>query len=138
MNRTLIAQRLAQIATCLQELKPVLLVDYAAFASAPAHFRLAERDVQLIVDSAVDINNHIVVEAGGTPPPTYYESFVAIGRLKVVPAARARRLGGTAGLRNRIVHQYESVDLRILHRALKPLVREYTAYAKAIRTHARI
>lgn len=138
MNRTLIAQKLAQIAACLLELKPVLQVDHSAFASTPAHFRLAERDVQLIVDSAVDINNHIMIEAGGTPPPTYYESFIALGRLKVIPAARARRLASTAGLRNRIVHQYENVDLRILHRSLESLVREYAAYARAIRAHARI
>ncbi len=138
MNRTLIAQKLTQIATCLLELKPLLQVDHAAFASNPAHFRLAERDVQLIVDSAVDVNNHILVEAGGTPPPTYYESFLAMGRLKILPVARARRLAGTAGLRNRIVHQYESVDLRILHHALASLVREYSAYAKAIRAYARI
>ena len=59
MNRTLLAQKLTQIATCLQELKPLLQVDYTTFASNPAHFRLAERDVQLIVDSAVDVNNHI-------------------------------------------------------------------------------
>ena len=138
MNRTLMAQKLTQIATCLLELKPLLQVDYPTFASNPAHFRLAERDVQLIVDSAVGINNHILIEAGGTPPPTYYESFLAMGRLKLIPAASARRLAGTAGLRNRIVHQYESVDLRVLHGALASLVREYTAYAKAIRSHARI
>lgn len=35
----------------------LLALSSEEFESLPAHFRLAERDVQLVVDSAVDVNN---------------------------------------------------------------------------------
>ncbi len=136
MNQALLAQKLTQIATCLEEMKPLLQLTYAEFSSDAAHFRLAERDVQLIVDSAIDINNHLLLEAGRTPPATYYDSFVGMGASKILAVPCARRLAGTAGLRNRIVHQYESVDLRILHRALRAFMRDYGAFCGAVRKHA--
>ena len=130
MNRALVAQKLLQIGQCLNELQPLCRLTYRAFAAEPAHFRVAERDVQLIVDSAVAVNNELIVSAGRTPPSTYYETFEA---LRILPAALARRLARTTGLRNRIVHQYESVDLRVLHKAIRGFVAAYTSYVRTIR-----
>jgi uncharacterized protein YutE (UPF0331/DUF86 family) len=98
MNRSRIARRLGQIARCAGELRGVAGVPWKEFAERPAHFRLAERDVQLIVDSAVDVNNELILHAGGQPPATYYESFVHLGHMRVLPAALARRLAHATGL----------------------------------------
>lgn len=52
MKRALVAQKLRQITACCEELKPLLAIPFEEFRRHPAHFRLAERDIQLVVDSA--------------------------------------------------------------------------------------
>ncbi len=136
MTQVLLVQRLSQIVTCCDELAPLLSIGYEEFASLPAHFRLAERDVQLVVDSAVDVNNHLILEAGRVPPQKYFDTFLELGRLKILPRALADRLARTSGLRNRIVHEYETVDLRILHGGLRSFERDYRDYARRIRGRA--
>ncbi|MBI4618483.1 MAG: DUF86 domain-containing protein [Planctomycetes bacterium] len=133
MNRALLAQKLAQIATCLEEMEPLLGTRLAEFRSTPGHFRLAERDVQLTVDSAVDVNNHLILEAGRQPPETYFDTFLALAQLGALSQALARKLARTTGLRNRIVHEYETVDLGVLHGALREFVRGYRQYIRAVR-----
>lgn len=135
MNGSLVAQRLKQIQVCCEELQPLLSVPFEAFRKTPAHYRLAERDIQLVVDSAVDVNNHLLVEARQSPPEKYYETFLALGRTSVLPRPLAERLARTTGLRNRIVHEYERVDLEIVHRALRAFVRSYAEYIRLVRRH---
>lgn len=133
MNRPLVAGKLLQLTTCLRELSTVAGLPYHRFAAEPAHFRLAERDVQLAVDSAVVVNNHLIVEEGKVPPATYFETFIRLADLKVLPRPLARRLARTTALRNRIVHEYESVDLRIVHRSLREFVGDYRRYVDTVR-----
>jgi uncharacterized protein YutE (UPF0331/DUF86 family) len=59
-----------------------------------------------------------------------------MGRLKVIPFKFAHRLARTTGLRNRVVHAYETVDLRLMHRALGSLVRDYNEYVRRVGKHA--
>jgi uncharacterized protein YutE (UPF0331/DUF86 family) len=84
----------------------------------------------------VDINNELIVSSGGIPPGSYYETFPELARLKVLPHQLAKRLAATTGLRNRIVHEYESVDLRLLFTALRSLKRDYSRYVQLIRARA--
>ncbi len=133
MNSTLVAQRLKQIAVCIEELTPLLPLSAGEFRTLPAHFRLAERDIQLVVDSAIDINNHLILGAGQAPPDRYYETFLMVEGLKILPHSLALRLARSTGLRNRIVHEYERVDLHLVHRSLPAFLRDYSEYVRIVR-----
>lgn len=136
MNELLVAEKLKRIEICRHELSALLDLEFEEFRAHPPHFRLAERDIQLIVDSAVDVNNHLALTAGRSPSASYFDSFVELGRSKVLPVRLATRLARTTGLRNRIVHEYEGVDLRILFRALPSLLKDYGQYIRHVRAWA--
>ncbi|MBI2901549.1 MAG: DUF86 domain-containing protein [Planctomycetes bacterium] len=138
MNVSLVGQKLARIAEYCRELEPLSRIPVAEFESRPDRHHLAERYVQLIVDSAVDINNHAILESGSPPPEKYFDTFVAMGRLHILPEPLARRLARTTGLRNRIVHEYEAVDLRIFHRSLPSFIRDFAEFARRLRKRAGI
>ena len=137
IDRSFVRARLKACRLYLDRLRPLAAVGRAAFSADHRHHHLAERLVQLIVDAAVDVNNHLLVEAGAGPAPDYYSSFAEMGRMRVLGDPLARRLAATAGLRNRLVHGYESVDLKILHRGLRPMIRDYDRYIAAVRRRAR-
>ena len=67
----------------------------------------------------IDINFHLLTESGQAPPSDYYQSFVELAELGVYPAEFAQRIAACAGLRNRIAHEYDEVDPRKLHEALR-------------------
>jgi uncharacterized protein YutE (UPF0331/DUF86 family) len=136
INRPFLAEKLKLIRVCLCELGPLLKTSFEVFRSKPSCYRLAERNIQLIVDSAVDANNHLLVAAKRSPPAKYFDSFIELGATGAIPGPLARRLARSTGLRNRLVHEYERVDLRIVHRHLPRLMRDYEAYLKRLRRYA--
>ena len=56
----------------------------------------------------IDINYHLLIEAGKPPPADYHESFVKLTRLGVLPREFAAQIAACAGLRNRIAHEYDA------------------------------
>lgn len=138
IDRKLVATKLDAIGLYLRRLEPLARIAYGRFSADYVTFNATERLVQLAVDAAVDINNHLLTQAGRTAPPDYYSSFADLATLKVVPDAFARRIARSTGLRNRLVHAYEQADLAILHRALPGLIRDYRRYSSAVRRFAHV
>lgn len=69
-----------------------------------------ERMLQEAIEAAVDVNLHLLREAGAATPGDYFSSFVELGRAGIIPTALAADLAPAAGLRNRLVHEYDAID----------------------------
>ena len=78
-------------------------------ANADTH-HLAERYLHLAVESALDIANHLIADAGLEAPETYRDAFAILARHGIVDAALATRLQSWAGFRNVLVHAYLAID----------------------------
>ncbi|MBW2701445.1 MAG: DUF86 domain-containing protein [Deltaproteobacteria bacterium] len=74
------------------------------------HKKAAERLLQEIVEAAIDINLHVLASEHSKQPEDYYESFILMGEMGMLPEELAKRLAPAAGLRNRLVHQYDDLD----------------------------
>jgi uncharacterized protein YutE (UPF0331/DUF86 family) len=88
--------------------------------------------VELIVECAVDINNHLCLELGGEPPPDYYQSFLHAADLGIFTPDLASRLAPTAGLRNRLAHEYETIVDRAVYNAIQRMIPHYTEYLRQL------
>ncbi|MGH7570799.1 MAG: type VII toxin-antitoxin system HepT family RNase toxin [Gemmatimonadota bacterium] len=97
-------------------------------------FRLkgTERALQETVEAAVDINLHILRDRDAKTPLDYFESFIAVGREKVIPSQLAESLPPSAGLRNRIIHEYENIDDGIILQAVGKAREVFPRYVAAI------
>ncbi|MBI3326682.1 MAG: nucleotidyltransferase domain-containing protein, partial [Nitrospinae bacterium] len=71
LDRELINRKLAQLAQYLGELEPLRALSYEDYLRQPLSRYAAERLLQLLVDTAVDINAHLAVELTNTPPQDY-------------------------------------------------------------------
>jgi uncharacterized protein YutE (UPF0331/DUF86 family) len=83
----------------------------------------------------IDVNYHLITELGHTPPRDYHESFVALGKLTVLSNGFAREIALAAGLRNRIVHEYDEIDHKKVHEALQTAVKQIPVYLEAVRRY---
>lgn len=68
----------------------------------------------------------MIVGLGATVPDSYFESFLELGSLHVMDGHLARSLAPSAGLRNRLVHEYDDIDDAIVYDSVKQAMRLYT------------
>ena len=77
---------------------------------SPEKLHIAERLLQLIVDTVLDINKHIIKEQNLETPDDLQGTFETLSDNHIFEKEFAQQIGKVVGLRNRIVHQYETVD----------------------------
>ncbi len=94
--------------------------------------KATERLLQELIEAAIDINTHIIVQTSNIVPDDYYESFIKLGELKIMTTELAEKLAPSAGLRNRLVHEYDLLEHSMILEAVKVAVAVYPEYIKAI------
>ncbi len=127
VNRKL--QKLTGYLAELQTMEEVTLEDYL---NDFRHRRIVERLLQLIIDVAIDINTHAVVDAGKPPPTDAYNSFFEASKIGLFPLAFAQKLAPSTGERNIIVHDYENIDDRIVFESISEARVLYYQYVKYV------
>ena len=120
---TLYDERAEQI---LQSSESEILADFLKLHSL-------ERLIQLIVDEMVDINTHIIRHGNFETPDDFQSSFRVLADADVFPHKFADQIAPTVGLRNRLVHRYDSVNPDVLIRMSKKEADDFRAYVKYIR-----
>lgn len=100
--------------------------------------KATERLLQELIEAAIDINIHIIVQSGNSVPDDYYESFIKAGELKVISIELAERLAPSAGLRNRLVHEYDLLEHSMVLDAVRTAEKLYPEYIKEIEKYISI
>lgn len=127
-----VRRKLRKLDQYLRELEEVRPPSLEAYLGSILVRRTVERLIQLLVEVANDINTHIIVSLGHPPPDDYYEGFVRMGELGILPEELARRLAPSAGERNILVHEYEAIDDRIVYESIQHALDDYRAYGREI------
>jgi uncharacterized protein YutE (UPF0331/DUF86 family) len=132
IDRELVTRKILLIAKDVEALEELAAMTAEAFLAAPMNGVLAERYVERVVGRMIDVNYHLVTEAGQAPPPDYFQSFVQLATLGVYPSEFARRIAACAGLRNRIAHEYDDIDPRKLFDAVRQAVHDVPEYLRHV------
>jgi uncharacterized protein YutE (UPF0331/DUF86 family) len=94
--------------------------------------KATERLLQELIEAAIDINTHLLVQEGPEAPDDYYESFIRAGERRFISMRLAERLAPSAGLRNRLVHEYDRLDPDQMLGAVKMAHELYPQYVREI------
>lgn len=98
--------------------------------------RLLQHAVQRIltqlVDLAVSVNSHLAAARLGRAPADYRESFALAAESGYLDKAVAERLAPSVGLRNVLVHEYVTVDLRLVVASVPEALEQYDAYVRSV------
>jgi len=117
-----IRRKLISLSEYIDELEPFLNYSYEQYASNYFIKRTGERLIQLIVENMIDINSIIISEMNHVPPKDYYSSFEIVGELGVIPVSFAKELAPCTGMRNRLVHEYDKIQDRIVFESIKAVI----------------
>ncbi|PIS34975.1 MAG: hypothetical protein COT36_04880 [Parcubacteria group bacterium CG08_land_8_20_14_0_20_38_56] len=110
IDREIIKNKIRDILLYLKEIEPFLKLSPSEIIKDYTKLRTLERNFQLIVDSMVDINMHIISQKNLVPPDDYQSTFSILGENKIIPIDFALKIAPAAGTRNRIVHRYGDID----------------------------
>lgn len=115
-------RKLQTITESLKLLAPIAKMDIETYRSDVYRRKGVERILQELVESMVDINLHVLRNKGAAVPDDMHGSFSALADAGILDSALAGDLAPSAGLRNRLVHEYDRLDdvkiIEAIHSAL--------------------
>jgi uncharacterized protein YutE (UPF0331/DUF86 family) len=124
--------KIAIILDNLKALEPIREMSRDEYLRDLYKRKATERLLQELIEAAIDINTHIVVASGYAPPDDYYQSFTKAGELGFLSLNLAEKLAPSAGLRNRLVHEYDRIDHSIILKAVSMAQELYPRYIEEI------
>ncbi len=86
---------------------------------------ITERLLELIIQSSLDINEHILTKGFNFEAKTNKESFLKMGEFGVIEKNLAIELSKSASMRNILVHQYLEIDQHIVFICINKALNEY-------------
>ena len=133
MDKELLQKKIAEIDGYIEELKPIAEVfSIEDILKDNFKFHTAERLFQLIVDTCVDINTHIIKSANINSPDDLQSTFITLADIKILDKDFAEKIAPTVGLKNRLVHRYDTLSRKLFLESLKVEYFDFKKYLKQI------
>jgi uncharacterized protein YutE (UPF0331/DUF86 family) len=133
----LVTRKLLLIASDLEALRPVAARGLNGYLGSVVDQAFVERYVERLVGRMIDVNYHVITGGGHAPPADYFASFTRLAELGVLDAPFARRIAQAAGLRNRIVHEYDALDPVRVFEALETALADVPLYIERLNQYVR-
>lgn len=131
-DKKLVIRKINLISKDLKAIKSISKLSEKEYLKSAIWEIQAERYLERIIGRMIDINYHLIVENNNPPPSNYFQSFVELGRLKILPSKFCREIAQLAGLRNRLVHEYNGLDEKKVYQAILNSIKQIPKYLKLI------
>lgn len=135
VDRELVTRKMVLIAADLRAIQRLAQHPMEDYVASQTDEILVERYLERIIGRMIDINYHLLTEANEPPPRDYYESFTQLARIGALPVAFAKQIAACAGLRNRLVHEYDEIDAARVYQGLQAAVRDVPEYLRHVTAH---
>lgn len=132
LDQTTIRRRLAVIARDVALLEPEAGIPWSEYRTNGLRRAGIERLLQTALEATLDICKHVLRVRGVHRPTTAREVIVAAGSAGLIPAELAASLADAAGLRNRLVHEYDDLDDARVHASIASAVALLPQFAAAV------
>ena len=99
----------------LQELYQAQDIDWQKFTQDNRSKRFVERVLQILIETMIDLGQHIIADKGFREPNTYRDVFKILCKNNVLPQEKLPTYEKIAAFRNVLVHHYDRVDDAIVY-----------------------
>lgn len=131
-QKMFVMQKIEEIMKNLDEINDLFKFSDVEILKDSFKYHTAERLLQLIVDLALDINYHFIKELNLEVSDDLQGTFYVLGENGVLPKDFSKQIAPVVGLRNRIVHRYESLDKGLFIKSFRKNYADFEAYIKFI------
>ena len=132
VDKPLILRKIDRIETYLKQIRQRKDPGIEAFRK--------DKDLQSIVlfnliqsiQSCIDIGTHIISDSVWETPGSQADIFEILSQKKIITKPLAGKMIKMIGFRNRIVHEYEKIDLKIVYEVWRKNIGDIEKFCKAI------
>jgi uncharacterized protein YutE (UPF0331/DUF86 family) len=133
LNPEFLGQALSQLERVVQELRKYREVSEEQLATNLSLRWTVERGLLAGLTLVFQIAEHILTRAFGRSPDSYEELLAELCAVGVISEDLYRRLRGSGGFRNVLVHEYVSVDLQRVAEAVRSAPEVFETFEKEVR-----
>lgn len=131
-QKAFLLQKLEEAAGYLEEIKEFFKFPDEEILADAGKLHIAERLLQLIVDTMIDINQHFIRELNLKISEDFQGAFYILGEHNILPMDFAQKIAPIVGLRNRIIHRYETLDKPLFISVFRKNYTDFETYIKLI------
>ncbi len=132
IEAVIVSTRLELITRYLDNLKKFNEVSLEDYLNNFESQLIVERLLQLMTQAAIDINEHILSKLSPGNTTTNFEAFIELAKYGVISPELGKQLAPSAGLRNRLVHEYDDIDSNQVFKAISFALQQYPLYVKQV------
>jgi uncharacterized protein YutE (UPF0331/DUF86 family) len=129
---SVLRRKLLVIVENLKALEPIATVAPQRYREELFLRKGTERLLQELIEAAIDLNTHLLVQDGHGAPDDYYQGFIRLADRGVLSRELADALAPSTGLRNRLVHEYDAIVDAIVLDAVRKAQSLFPQYVAAI------
>jgi len=129
-----IRRKIKLIQEDLSELDSLAHYSFDEISKDHIKYLAVERLLEKIIMRAIDINQHMIAELGKGDEQVrgYEDTFYILSQLGIYGEEFAKQIAPSAGLRNRLVHEYNNTRQDIIYKSVNEAVAQYVKYCDSI------
>ncbi|NMF81795.1 DUF86 domain-containing protein [Nodosilinea sp. P-1105] len=141
LDREAIAQKLSRMVDRLDRLIGFEAVTLEIYLANEDYQDIIERQLELLIQSAVDINKTLLKRVAGIRPSesanvlSNFDSFLLMGAHGFLPTELSDQLAPSGSFRNILAHEYDDIDPNQVYAAFQKALIQYPQYVRAIQTY---
>ncbi|HCL90514.1 MAG TPA: DUF86 domain-containing protein [Candidatus Atribacteria bacterium] len=120
-----IEQRLERLKRCLTKLEPLKEKSKEEFYQDEYLQDIVERNLEVAIQSCIDIANRIISLDELEKPKDYYGSIIRLGEENILPYDFAQKFAPITGFRNILIHEYLDIDWDEVYKNLQRMDQFY-------------
>ncbi len=132
IDAVIILTKLKLIKRYLQKLKTFEAISVNDYLNDFDKQLIVERLLQLIIQAAIGINNHLFSRLTQSGSASHFEVFIELGKCDVITLELAEELTNSVGLRNHLIYEYYDIDPNQVFKAISFALHHYPVYVQQI------
>lgn len=140
-DREAMLQKLSRLVDRLDRLKRYENITLATYLEDEDCQDIIERRLELIIQSALDINKTLLKRVAGVRPPegnenfSNFDSFILMAEHNFLSSQLSAQLAPSGSFRNILAHEYDDIDPSQVYAAFQKALTQYPQYIRAIQTY---
>ncbi len=129
-----ILRKIKLIQEGLSELDTLAHYSFDEISTDHIKYLAVERLLEKIIMRAIDINQHMIAELGRGDERVrgYEDTFYILSQFGIYSEEFAKQIAPSAGLRNRLVHEYNNTRQDIIYKSVSEAMSQYVKYCDSI------
>ena len=132
VNRSIIFRKVSSIEEHLRRVKELPSISLDEFRKDTSAQDILLFNLTQAIQNCIDIAAHIVSDEGWGVPGTQSDMFEILAEKSVISEELAERLIAMVGFRNRVIHEYEKLNLDIVYNVWQERLKDIENFGFAV------